>query len=70
MRSDAHLDYNQSDHCRTVFPLIRVPTPGDTIHVSLEQFAVDDSILEETDIEWAMKRLHTNRSRVSLQAQA
>ena len=39
---------------------------GDTILVSVDPFELDDSFLEEEDIEWDMKRLHSNCSGIPL----
>ena len=42
-----------------------IPPPrarGKKILVSVEPFALDESIPEEADIEWAMKRIFSNRS--------
>ena len=39
-----------------------VPPPGDNTPVAIKHFMVDDSVPEEVDIEWAVKRLHNNRS--------
>ena len=38
-----------------------VPPPGQPIHVEVHPFMVEDSILEEEDIAWAVRRLHLNR---------
>ena len=40
-----------------------VPPPGDNIPVAIKPFMIDDSVPEEGDIEWAVKRLHNNLSR-------
>ena len=34
-----------------------VPPPGDNIPVAIEPFEVKDSVPEEGEIEWAVKRL-------------
>ena len=39
-----------------------VPPPGDNIPVAIKPFVVKDSVPEEGGIEWAVKRLHNNRS--------
>ena len=39
-----------------------VPPPGDKIPVDIKPFMVDDLVPEEGGIEWAVKRLHNNRS--------
>ena len=39
-----------------------VPPPGENIPISIKPFPVDDSVPEEDDTEWAVKRLHNNRS--------
>ena len=36
--------------------------PGDNIPVAIKPFRVEDSVPEEGEIEWAVKRLHSNRS--------
>ena len=38
------------------------PHPGDNIPVTIEPFAVENSIPEEEEIEWAVKRLRNNRA--------
>ena len=46
------------------FALYRyVPPPGENIPVTIQPFLVYDSVTEEGGIEWAVKRLHNNRSR-------
>ena len=40
----------------------RVPPPGDNIPVTIEPFEVEESVPEEGEIEWAVKRLRNNRS--------
>ena len=47
-----------------------VPSPGENIPVHIEPFLVDDSVPDEGDIEWAVKRLHNNRSRGASRMQA
>ena len=39
-----------------------VPPPGENIPVIIQLFLVDDSVPEEGEIEWAVKRLCNNRS--------
>ena len=39
-----------------------VPPPGDNIPVAIKPFMVEDMVSEEGEIEWAVKRLHNNRS--------
>ena len=39
-----------------------VPPPGKNISISVQPFPVDDSVPTEDEIEWAVKRLHNNRS--------
>ena len=41
----------------------RVPSPGDSIPVNNEPFAVEDGVPEEGEIEWAVKLLQNNRAR-------
>ena len=41
---------------------IYVPPPGEKIPIAIQPFQVDDSVPEEGYIEWAVKRLHNNRS--------
>ena len=41
---------------------IRVLPPGDNIPVAIEPFVVKDLVPEEGGIEWAVKRLRSNRS--------
>ena len=41
---------------------IRVPPQGDNIPVTIEPFAVEDSVPEEEEIEWAVKHLQNNRA--------
>ena len=41
-----------------------VPPPGQPIHVGVHHFLVNDSILENKDIAWAVCRLYLNRSDV------
>ena len=40
----------------------RVPPPGDSILVDIDPFAVEDGVLDEREIEWAVKRLRNNRA--------
>ena len=40
----------------------RVPSPGDSIPVNIEPFAVEDGVPGEGDIEWAVKRLQNKRA--------
>ena len=40
-----------------------VPPPGENIPISIRPFLVDESVPEEDEIEWAVKRLCNNRSR-------
>ena len=40
----------------------RVPNLGETIPVLVDPFAVENSIPEEVDIEWDVKRIRSNRS--------
>ena len=40
----------------------RLLPPGDNIPVEVEPFEVEDSVPEEGEIEWAVKRLRNNRS--------
>ena len=40
-----------------------VSPPGANIPISVEQFLVDDLVLMEEEIEWAVKRLQNHRSR-------
>ena len=40
-----------------------VPPPEDNTPVAIKPFMVDDSVPEEGEIEWAVKRLRNNRSR-------
>ena len=39
-----------------------VPPPGEKIPVNIQPFLVDDSVTEEREIEWGVKRLCNNRS--------
>ena len=39
-----------------------VPLPGENIPISIKPFLVEDSVPEEGEIKWAVKRLHNNRS--------
>ena len=38
------------------------PPPGDNIQVTIEPFAVEDGVLEEEEIEWAVRRLQNNHA--------
>ena len=37
----------------------RVPSPGDSIPVDIEHFALEGRVSEEGEVEWAVKRLQT-----------
>ena len=39
-----------------------VPPPGENIPIAIKPFQVDDSVPEEGEIEWAVKKLRNNRS--------
>ena len=39
-----------------------VPPPGENIPIAIQPFRVDDSVPEEVEIEWQVKRLRNNRS--------
>ena len=39
-----------------------IPPTGDNIPVDIKNFMVNDSVLGEGEIEWAVKRLRNNRS--------
>ena len=39
-----------------------VPPPGENIPISISPFQVDNSVPEEGEIKWAVKRLRNNRS--------
>ena len=39
-----------------------VPLPGENIPISIKPFLVEDSVPEEGEIKWAVKRLSNNRS--------
>ena len=39
-----------------------VPPTGDSIPVDIAPFAVEDGVPEETEVEWAVKRLKNNRA--------
>ena len=40
----------------------RVPPLGDSIPVDIEPFVVEEGVLDEGEIEWAVKRLRNNRA--------
>ena len=37
-------------------------SPGENIPITIQPFQVNDLVLEEVEIEWAVKRLRNNRS--------
>ena len=40
----------------------RVPSPGDTILVTIKPFVVEDGVPTEAEVKWAVKRLRNNRA--------